>query len=470
MPHINRRQLLIATGLGGAGLFLPSIRPTGSHAQRPQAGPIKRLLIMVSEHGTVRDSWFMRRGNSAYGNWEYALDDPNPRSFSKILRPLHAHRDKLLILEGLSQASTLGDAAINGHSAAHLHLLTGARFISELEAGGPSVDQIVARAVSRPDRIRSLELGSGLPSMGGYVNAGPRRRIRPELQPRRAFDRLFPNASLEGERPTERALVSSARRSVLDFVKNEYTSMSPRLGREDRLLLDTHRGLVRELEQRVEALTQLSCEATARPEIPNSLDTVDTTKVMADMIVAAFACDLTRVATLQAGELRHHEFGAPPVDIHQDVAHQTDRDPKAAALMTKFNARYAEIFAHILDRLALYPDGDRTLLDNTVVVWLTELATGPHELARIPVVMAGSAGGYFRTGRYLSYENDLPNPFQFLGWPEGQGAIGPGHSHLLISLMQAMGMPNDQIGATSVVTRDGIANVIDLTGPLPRLT
>lgn len=461
----DRRKLLIGMGLGGASLFLPSLIARTSRGQ--SQSPIKRLVIMTSEHGTVRQSWWMRRANPAYGSWEYPFDDPDPASFSQVLAPLHPNRQKLLVIEGLSQMSTLGDRTTNNHNAAHLHLLTGARMIDDENAGGPSVDQVIARAVANPDRIPSLEMATGT-WLGGYVNQGPSARMPVEQDPGAVFDRLFPT-STQPTAPTERDRIRAAGPSVLDLVAGEYDVLSPRLSQADRAKLELHRDMVRDLERRIAALANLSCAAPGtRPVGGNN---VERAKQFADLTAAAFACDLTRVATLQVAQLETSEFGAPPGDVHQDYAHQTDTDPNAALQMTRYNSVHAELFAYLLDALARYPDGTGTLLDNTVAVWLTELATGPHELDRIPVVMAGSCAGHFRTGRYLSLAQDLPNPIENPGWIDASHRIiGPGHSHLLVSLMQGMGLADNQIGLGSVVTRDGTSTTLDLTGPLPGLT
>jgi hypothetical protein len=467
--RFRRRQLLAATGLGGAALFLPSL--FGGRA-RAQNAPIKRLVIMTQHHGTVQNRWRMLRDNKDYGNWEYAFDDADPKSFSTILQPLHPHRADLLVLDGLSQASSLGDKAINNHNTGHLHVLTGAQMIDDMNSGGPTVDQIIAHQVALSGRIPSLEMATRSPWIGGMINLAASQRAPVETSPGSIFDRLFPNGSAPAgkqQAPTERDQIRSARKSVLDFVSQEYGLVSSRLGKEDRARLDMHRELIRDLEMRVGALSSLSC--TAPDGVGNGGNQLDTAKAFADMTAAAFACDLTRVATIQIQQLDNDEFGAPPGDVHQDFAHQTDTDDNAAEQMGKYNAKHAEVFGYLLDGLKRYTDGNGTLLDSTAVVWVSELAVGPHDLDKIPIVMAGSCGGYFRTGRYVSYAQDLPNPHEHPDWGDkASRPIGLGHSHLLISLMQAMGLSNNTIGSTSVVTRDGKNTTIDLTGPLPRLT
>jgi hypothetical protein len=445
--RIGRRQLLAATGLSGASLFLPSV--FGSRV-RAQNAPIKRLVIMTQHHGTVQNRWRMLRDNKDYGNWEYAFDDADPNSFSVIMRPLHAHRADLLVVEGLAQASSLGDRATNNHNTGHLHVLTGAKMVDDMNSGGPTVDQIIARQVAVPGRIHSLEMATRNPWIGGMINLEASQRAPVETSPGAIFDRLFPGGSApagkQQQEPSERDKIRSARKSVLDFVAQEYSLISPRLGREDRTRLDMHRELIRDLEMRVGALSSLSCTA---PDGVSGGDQLQTAKAFADMTAAAFACDLTRVATIQVQQLDNSEFGAPPGDVHQDFAHQTNSD----------------------DSLKRYSDGNGTLLDSTAVLWVSELAIGPHDLDKIPIVLAGSCGGYFRTGRYVSHAQDVPNPHEHPDWGDtATRPIGPGHSHLLISLMQAMGLSNNEIGLTSVVTRDGSNKSIGLTGPLPRLT
>lgn len=461
---LTRRQLLAATGLAGASLFLPSFFGRGNKA-RSQSAAIKRLVIFTTQHGPVPENWRMLRNNSDFGNWEYDFDDADPESFSRILRPLHPHRNKLLVVEGLAQSSAIQNAQFNQHNGSHLHLLTGAGVIDETTAGGPSVDQVVAGAIAVPGRIPSLELSTAGLFIGGFVNAGAGQRLPTASDPRAVFERLFPAGSMgEASEPTEADLIRQGKESVLSLVSDEYDRIAPRLNAADRARLEQHRDLVRDLELRVGSLASLDCGSQTAPQ--SVADQVARSNAMSDMIAAALACDLTRVATLQIAQLETSEFGAPPGDVHQDYAHQALTDPNAAEQMTKYHTVEAEMFAHLVNALDQYSEGDGTVLDNTAVVWLTEHANGMHYQDKIPVVIAGSAGGYFRTGRYVSFAQDqkhtLPTD-QVRNTP-----IGPGHTHLLVSLMQAMDMPNNEIGLTSVPAWDN--SPVDLTGPLPRLT
>lgn len=472
MARFNRRCFLTGGGLAWGGLLLPSLLPIlGARKVRAKSvTPIRRLVIMVSHHGTVRDQWAMRRGNPEYQNWEYDFDSSEPNSFSPILRGLHPYRQNLLVLEGLSQASTLGDRATNNHDSARQHLLTAARMVDDFNAGGPSVDQLVASAISRPDQLPSLELSTGsLGGSGSFVNNLSNQKVAPESNPSVVFSRLFPSSNSGASASEVIDPLAVARRGMLDLVAGEYSRLATRLSSEDRIKLEVHSDLLSGLSQRLAPQIRVDC-ATPQLVLGGRQNQVETGRTMGEITAAALACDLTRVVTLQVDQLTNAEFGAPPGDVHADFAHQTNTNPDAAHWMTEYNRRHSDIFAHLLGQLEAYPDGEGSLLDSTAVVWISELANGPHDLDKIPLVLAGRAGGALRTGRYLSYANDIPNPFQFPSWgAEVRRPIGPGHSHLWISLMQAMGMPNTDIGMRSVVTRDGNNTALDLTGPLARL-
>ena len=180
----------------------------------------------------------------------------------------------------------------------------------------------------------------------------------------------------------------------------------------------------------------------------------------------ALACDLTRVATIVTQDIPGDEFGVEPgIDIHQDIAHASDENggnTQAIEGMVSYNRVYAEHFAYLLDQLDSVPEGSGTLLDNTTVVWLSELTTGNHDMNRAPVVIAGGGAGHFRPGRYVHYPQ---SPIQLTYAEE---LVGPAHERLHVSLMHAMGMTERRsFGLEQVDIGD---QMISLRDPLPRLT
>ena len=171
----------------------------------------------------------------------------------------------------------------------------------------------------------------------------------------------------------------------------------------------------------------------------------------------AFSCDMTRVVLI-IGNLARGELEIPAgKDFHQDIAHRANSDPEAARVMTDFNVAYARHFATLVGHLDGISDGGGTLLDNTIATWLTELATGPHDLDSVPYVLAGKGAGFLRTGQYVRYGRTHRVSG---GWDEYR--LGGSNGQLYVTLMQAMGMPDETFGASSI---QGLA----IRGPLPEL-
>jgi hypothetical protein len=458
---LNRRRFLTGLGLGTAGLFLPSLgwRPGRSGVADAQDSIPKRFVLVWTAHGTVRSRWKIDRPDLPTDrDVEFELGGLAESEMSPILQPFHRHREKLLVLEGIAQTSTLADAVANNHYAARSHLLTGAPFRGSdvVRPTAKSLDQYIAEAVRREGRFASLELGTNRSSLstrdGGEV-------VPVQTNPGAAFDMVFPRDAVEAE-PSVDDVVRGEQRSVLDFARDEYDRVLPRLAAEDRRKLEQHRDMVRDLERRIAALSGATC---GRPELMASEAEFEH---FARIAAAALSCDLTRVVSIQMQQLQTAEFGAPPGDVHQDYAHAAvEGNDHAVHWMTEYNLHHAREIAFLLDLLDSVPEGTGTLLDNTVVVWLTEMATGTHELRDIPVVMAGGCQGAFRTGRYLRYAQNRPMPVRPWGpYPP----IGPAHSHLLVSLAQAMGLELNALPMEAATAAEG--GTIDLTGPLPGLS
>jgi hypothetical protein len=472
-PGIGRRALLQALGLGGvASLLMPSLGGRRVHAGG--TSPPRRLLIFYTLHGTVYDTWRMRpSGEPDNADWEFDLGGLGQEAFSEILAPLYDVRDRLLILDGLSMASAEGDVLTNEHSRGQAHSLTCVPVLpsgNDVVGGGPSVDQLIAAEIRRPELFASLELGVGWGSPS-VIYQGPGERLPVENNPIAVFDRLFPGGASTGE-PTDDDRVRAAQRSVLDRTVAEFEAALPYLSPADRARLELHRDLVRDLERRLDELASISCD---RPDAPMPLPPGDMPvpfyeagkDAMFRLATAALACDVTRVVSIQMSQLFNEQIGAEAGDVHQDFAHQTAASP-GHEMMTNYHRLHATQFAELVSMLASVPDaGGGSLLDSTAVVWCNELATGSHSFLRWPVVIAGEAGGAFRTGRYVHWAPSIPTPNEHPDWQGVEPEIGPPHQKLWVSVSRAMGVDVDSVGSTEIETVDGID--IDLTGPLDRL-
>lgn len=478
---IDRRRFLAALGLGAGSLVLPSLARRDRLVRADPTSAPKRLIVMFTAHGCVHPAWRMRpNGEPEDVDFEIELASLGEGQFSQVLAPLHRHREQLLIVDGLSQVSAYLDPhTTEPHGQGHLSALTGTHNDErdgDPRASGPSIDQIVAQHIQRPDRLASLELGMGL-TVNPISYAGPRASLPVELSPTRVWERVFGLSQGSSE---QLAPLYAGQASVLDRVDQHYAALSSSLSGEDRLKLDQHRELVRALEQRVAGLQALECGAVARPDPQDVIDYEARHQAMVQLLALALSCDATRVASILHTTMPGELCGLPGQDLHNDFAHYSRADPQAIATMTTYGIVHANHLATLLDALAAIPEGDGTLLDSTVVVWVSELGNGEHAFETWPVVIAG--GGAFtnwRLGRYLRIAPSVPalaEGWQTAGvheadWPNDMA--GTPHQKLLVSIARAFGVSDDdgelvdRIGLDSVTTHDGTE--IDLTGELEGL-
>jgi hypothetical protein len=318
--------------------------------------------------------------------------------------------------------------------------------------------------------VRSLVVGSSSGLSDGCFGPGG-AILKGETNPAATFERVFagassaPAAAMPGGGPDP----FRRRKSVLESVRKQYELALPRLGREDADKVSAHLALVRDLETQVSApRAPVSCGKVAAP----SGDAMDS---YMKLVAAAMACDRTRVAVIQHRELPSSAFGGGSTNVHEGIAHQAyPDDPNAQRLMTQYYVVHAKQFANLVSYFDAIPEGNGTLLDNSLLLWVSQLASGTHDHNRVMMVMAGGLGGAFRTGRYIKYGETDPVPQGFIygklvrfnGWGTGKHALGPAHNKLYVSVMQAMGSKASSVGLTST-TAEG--KTIDMTGPLPRL-
>jgi hypothetical protein len=241
------------------------------------------------------------------------------------------------------------------------------------------------------------------------------------------------------------------RRRVLDVVHKDLTALEKRLPAGDRQKLEAHADAVNGIQRQLEMLGDApSCASDAyvdKAELAGAATFPAVGKVQMDLLVAALACDVTRVASLQ-WSLAVSMTAMTWIGIseaHHDLSHQPIGDMDAQDKLVAINTYYAEQLAYLLAKMESVPEGDGTLLDHSVVLWCSEIADGPtHSRRGMPLLLAGSAGGHFKPGRWLKY---------------GGAASGHVHNGLLISLCHAMGVHVPSFG-----------NPAYCNGPLPYLT
>jgi hypothetical protein len=451
------RRALLGAGLGGAAATLLPYLPRA----RADVPAIPTRILFVYGMGSIRALWPPLPVGGA----------PAPTETSWALGELHAplagHESDLLIIDGLDMrvADLTQPGMPNGHQNGGIPALTAAMRMTSSLANGVSIDQFIAQRINSPQpitRLPSLELGTG--DNGGDVEGGPHYQspgqiISPERNPMNAYQRVFGGFVPPDDSAAQRAAANTLveRSSVLDFAAKEIGRVSRDLAAADRTKLEAHAQVIRDYEARLR-LVPPPPSSSCRP--PDASYQADLGRVRGDpllgfdvdarLMTAAFSCDLTRVGTIH---LPTHYDLEPTIgyqagmfgttDSH-DLTHQTNRlgatlwdNADAMAMIKQVHLHQARMFASLLDYLKSIPEPDgKTLLDHTVVLWCGQIAEGGHSLSQLPWILAGSAGGRFRTGRYLK----LPRP----------NDQGPAHNDLFVSLAQAMGVMVDSFGEASV--------------------
>lgn len=486
---LHRRRFLQAAGLGAGSVLLPSlVYRKGARAQ-PVAGDPPRLVICYTEHGVVHESWAMRQGRPDNQRWEYELGPLTEQEFSPALRPLWRHRNKMTIIDGLCMATAIADPYGDGHAKGWCSSLTGGIARETIEsvksnAAKPSIDQVIGKALRAKDPLLTdlvtQEYGiyqyNFHAAIYGETSPGaPVARLPHLEQPRGAFDRMFPNG--DGTAPPDPVRV--AQPDVLASVASMYDKVQGRLSQQDRRKLEQHRDLVRDMEQRLRRLAGFSCGTPPSivdrywGQVPHPQRWNEHVTSFWDLTRAALSCGMSRVVSMQWGQLDVSMIGGTG-DLHHDYAHPSDpnqaQDPnhaQAKVVMTNFTAKYADYIAQLADKLDDVPQENGTLLDNTMILMVSEISHGGHDHDRWPIAIIGG-GNFLRSGRYLNFEKETLTTTT-ASWVNENTKIGYPHNHLLVSIARAMGVETDTIGDASVRPKKASAPAIDLRGPLPGL-
>ncbi|MDF1743464.1 MAG: DUF1552 domain-containing protein [Gimesia sp.] len=409
MSFQSRRAFLKELGLSTAVLplvmHLPSLGLAADTRIRKQ-----RLIVMFSPNGIVPKTY-----------WPDEVGDKF--ELKESMQPLKPYQDQMLVIKGISdRVRGDGDSHMRGMSC----LLTGIELLpgniqggSHTPAGwasGHSVDQEIKRFLqSQPEtrtRFGSLEFGVNVPDRADpwtrMVYAGSNKPIAPIDDPYQMFEKIY------GRMKDQKSLAS-----ILDDVREDLKKVRTKLSREDRHLLEEHESYVREMERDLKAgkKQKLALEVPIQEVgIKNDNDNMPvTSKMQIDLMVNSLANDMARVATLQytnsVGQARMKWLGIN--DGHHSLSHKPDKDQDAQDKLTKINKWFCEQMAYLVDKLDKTPEpnGEGTLLDNTLVVWTNELGKGnSHTLNDVPLVLVGK-GLDFKMGRSLQFKNIPHNRF-----------------------------------------------------------
>jgi hypothetical protein len=427
---LTRRHFL--RGLG-ACLALPafeSLRPLHMLAGPADAAPVRMAFLYVP-NGTIPSAWWP----AGEGGRDFEL--------SRTLAPLANVRRQLQVISGLDDLNAEpGPDGAGDHARAGGTFLTGVRIKktagSDIFAGA-SIDQVVAQQIGHLTRFPSLELTCDAVRKSGNCDSGyscaysynlawrsSTQPLAPEANPRLVFERLF-GAGSPGERIENLKHRQAEEHSILDFVLEDANALKRNLNGRDRQKLDQYISSVREIELRIgkaENMPVINPEVNSPPGIPPAFD--EHLALMFDMLLLAFQTDSTRIATMMlAGEGSNRTFSELGFsEGHHNLTHHMGKQ-EMIDKVKEIDLWYVKQLAKFLEKLGQTQDVDgQSLLHNSMVVYGSGNADGNrHSHDNLPIVLAGSAGGGFKPGRFIKTKA-TPLTNLFLSMADRMGTKG----------------------------------------------
>ena len=415
--QIARRRVLQGLGASVALPWLESGRLLANRRDAVDAAPPKRFAFLFFGDGIHPAQWWAK-GNGA------------DMKLGPALQSLEKVKAKLNFINGLQHPANV----VGGHAKGAAGILSGIQPKGGREVrAAVTMDQLLAKRLGEKTILPSLVLACERPVSGfhesGYSMmysshvswSSPVSPVPTELYPSLAFDSLFESKG------------SRTQLSVLDTVLEQLKDVSRKVSNTDRAKLDEYTTSVREIEQRMKKLQKKGNQSAAdkalkakRPanHLPTFVD--EHTRLMCDIIALAFQTDRTRIATLLlTNNLSGQVYPFLGLrDDHHSFSHGWKN--KEFASITRF---WVEQYAYLLGKLDSMPEGDGTVLDNSLVMMANEQWTA-HSAPKVPLLLGGGLGGKFKVGRSLDFEKSRDRKM----------------SSLYLTIMDRMGVSLKQFG------------------------
>ena len=422
---LSRRRLL--TGIGAAAIGLPvldAMTPTfgAAAAEASRKESPKRFVAMCAGLGFHCPHLFPETPGKNY-------------ELTPYLSRLKDHKDKLTILSGLSHPNQQGN---NGHASEITWLTSAQRPGLAGFRNTISLDQLIAEKIGIQTRFPYLALSTNGSSIS-WTSSGV--EIPGQSSPTKLFRSLFIEGSPKEVQAEMRQLQKG--RSILDTVLGEAKQLDKELGHRDREKLEQYLSSVRDLESRLQESQGWSkhpkpkVDAELPTDINDKSDAIGRQRLMYDMIVLALQTDSTRTVTFKlSGMNAVPKISGVSHDWH-NLSHH-GKDPEKIEELKLIEEAEFETFNEFLSKLSSVEEGGKTLLDNTSVLFGSNLGNASsHNWKNLPLILAG---GGFKHGSYVAHDETNNTPL----------------ANLYVSIAQQMGLEIDQFGSS---TQAGIAGL-----------
>ena len=421
--HISRRHVLKGMGVTIALPLLDAMVPARGWAQT--ARPKVRLAAIEMVHGSAGATKFGAEKNMWSPAQVGRAFDLTPSS----LAPLEPLREHITIISNtdVRNAEAFEAPEIGGD-----HFRSSAVFLTQMHPRqtqgsdvrvGTSLEQYYAQRFGQDTAIPSMQLCiENVDQAGGcsygyscvYTDsiswASPEEPLPMVRDPRTVFDMLFG----VGATPQERAMRRREDKSILDWITEDMTRLRNTLGTSDRARLNQYLEDIREIERRIQRVEAQN--STGEPRelpgapvgVPDSFE--EHIKLMFDLQAVAFASDITRVFAFKLGRdasNRVYADSGVTTGFHS-ASHHGEREERVTAF-ARINRYHIEMIPYFLDKLRRTPDGDGTLLDNTMLIYGSPMGnSNVHNHKRCPLFVAGHAGGRLKGGVHIKAPDGTP--------------------------------------------------------------
>ncbi len=492
LKHKGRRAFLALAGGGILGLPLLEF----THGKAWAGGSTVRRFLTVFEHGgTLVNQGY---GSSFYDgglfdghSFHHGVDYWKPTSpgealaLGPIMQDLEAVKSKLLVLRGIDNMAAGHQCAYNlgGHGVSNDTALTAAMCehpdpdtYDATNALGASIDHVLAERLAEkyPVKFKRIHLTVDGHQYGTPYYSGPNQRAYGESSPEAAFNTIFEGVSADEPDPAQVHL-QLKRQGVMKGVMTGYNRYKGVVSQSDMHQIDAHLDHLSDLQKELMA-PPVQCEPPTGINDPSDMSQGDIVGPLhVKIILAALRCGLTNVANLEiadiltpwapAGLLMDSGFG-----IGHSLHHYASDIGDTGAVHSQLDNFVQEMLENRRWRMSLFKalaeglddpafmEGDKTMLDNSLMLMTSEFSSGAmHSSAGIPMLLAGSAGGYFNTGRHLNYNKFASTETSSFDYETNEST-----HNVFTSVLQAFGGDDETFGSQAEHAKH--------SGPLPNLT
>ena len=405
--HISRRAVLRGGGVTMALPFLTAMVPAATALAQTAAAGKPRLGFVYFPHGAVMNLWTPKKTGADF-------------DLPPILAPLSRHQSHMTVVSNLANANAVSQA---------VHAITAGTWLSCAKPreshspyGGITVDQLAAQHIGQATTFPSIEACTEPPSTGGngcdrnfgcsYGStisfSSPTTPLPMENDPKKLFYRLFG----VGDSAAERTQASDQYASLLDLVSEQTAALKSTLGAEDRAMLGNYQDSVREIEKQVKKKEGQDLSKLKLPDTPPGVlpDFDKQINIFFDMLALAYQGDLTRIVNFvccQEGTSQTYNWIGIPEAFHPLSHHQDN--PEKMARLSKVQIYHSQVFAKFLDKLKAMPDGEHSVLDNSLIMFGSNMSnSNQHNHNPLPITVFGHAAGRVKGNQHIAMAPDTP--------------------------------------------------------------